>query len=353
MNLSGNLFVVCCSNHKDEGGHDYKPVHCAYDLIPDLKKDFFETRNRALESLILNDEVYDRFRKRLNLKPYNKYIREGPDFGGKAIGKYLPAYQRYQGRFFKEIRSKTWEHLKDNVVIISGLYGILLPYEPIQLYSLDISVSPQHKTLWQDKDFLTDFFVKIIELKKVKKIWILIGDTNYSKLIKWDKVRNVAQVYFAAGEQNHAGPDLLPSLGNFLQQYFGERKSPLTEEIEENEWYPTRYEQIMFVKENPYVDPPDRKEKEEGLKKQFFKSINLSLNVLKQVRELNKEIQIKFIKCLDKFLNSPGSVDFKQVKSAHGIWRMDIDDYYRIHIKIDGDVAIIDEVGTRNIGGIK
>jgi cytoplasmic iron level regulating protein YaaA (DUF328/UPF0246 family) len=73
---------------------------------------------------------------------------EGPDFGGDATsGRFLSACCRYDGRFFREIRwdtederdvIKLWENAgpaNNRTLILSALYGLVLPLEPIQEYT--------------------------------------------------------------------------------------------------------------------------------------------------------------------------------------------------------------------------
>ena len=73
----------------------------------------------------------------------NKNLLPGPDFGGTAFEQpiFLPAYQRYCGRFFTEltcVKREFWEELTSHpavdILFVSGLYGLVFWNDEIQEY---------------------------------------------------------------------------------------------------------------------------------------------------------------------------------------------------------------------------
>jgi hypothetical protein len=117
------------------GSLDYDPnssvlAHVSQDSAQALK-----LGRRAVQGL-LGDRSVTRQGKALADLPYNNDLRDGPDLGGTARGGiYLSAVQRYRGRFFERLGSEGKRRLLDGphyVLILSGLYGLLSPTEPIQ-----------------------------------------------------------------------------------------------------------------------------------------------------------------------------------------------------------------------------
>jgi peroxide stress protein YaaA len=73
---------------------------------------------------------------------------EGLDVGGHGSGaRYLPACERYAGRLYERVASGLWPtHSESSVIIVSALYGLLFPWEPIQKYDLTMTSSYGHRT---------------------------------------------------------------------------------------------------------------------------------------------------------------------------------------------------------------
>lgn len=81
-----------------------------------------------------------------------KAIKEsaGPDLGSPVSEGHvtiLPAFKRYDGNLYRQIQERTWQNLRrDNrvdVVIVSGLYGLVFWDEPIRYYNVKMN-----KSLW-------------------------------------------------------------------------------------------------------------------------------------------------------------------------------------------------------------
>ena len=69
---------------------------------------------------------------------FNRALNKGTDFGGHHTADYLPAVHRYDGRFFLALGTdgrKNLDGSRHHTLFLSGLYGLLCPSEPIQLYS--------------------------------------------------------------------------------------------------------------------------------------------------------------------------------------------------------------------------
>ena len=71
----------------------------------------------------------------------------GPDVGGAATaGRYLPACQRYRGSVYRYADSGHWPRVGERcVVIVSALYGLVFPWEPIQDYDVTMTSTFEHR----------------------------------------------------------------------------------------------------------------------------------------------------------------------------------------------------------------
>ena len=378
MNYQKSLFVICCSNHKELVGKDRYIKISVSSAVSGIRESLLKRRYEVLE-LIMYDETLTRSGIPLCDLPYNKNLQYGPDFGGNTPGSYLPAYQRYKGRLYREINRRTWLNLNNNVVIISGLYGILLPTEDIQLYSLDINDAPQMLDLWNRENFLTTYLINFIKENHFERVINLIADPNYVKLINWNNICADISVLHAIGEQNFIGPALLPSIGSFLQIYYSNKNKDFSF-FNEKDWIRTRYERIRFTKENPYdcmefspvsllsdaisfnqedptkkVDDSEYKEIQ-GLLQRIPRSkrtIHMTPDAIRGALDLPRHVIVKFMRKIDFIARNDdyASLGLKiiQNRSNERIYRCSIDDYWRMHMTIEEKNVTITAVGPHRL----
>ena len=110
------LFVSICSLTKSGGGHD------EYDSGEAIGS---ELTPRLVWQGVALPEL-----------EYNRHLARGPDFGGDSRARYRPAVERYEGRFFLGLGSDRGAVLRaspHHLLLLSGLYGVLRSFEPIQL----------------------------------------------------------------------------------------------------------------------------------------------------------------------------------------------------------------------------
>jgi hypothetical protein len=103
------LLLLSCSNHKRAEGQkaygEFEGRAIARYLTPSRREQLLARRNEIRRLLaggpprIYNEDQKGGFRDE---RPCNLNISEGLDFGGLDSGAavYLPAFQRYSGRFF-------------------------------------------------------------------------------------------------------------------------------------------------------------------------------------------------------------------------------------------------------------
>ena len=120
---------------------------------------------------------------------YNRRLARGPDFGGGCEARYRPAVERYDGRFFLGLGSDRADALRaspHHLLLLSGLYGVLRPFEPIQLYScpLDSRVA----RLWRENGVLTGVLSAYVVERSIERIIDLTAVDAYRGLIDWEEV---------------------------------------------------------------------------------------------------------------------------------------------------------------------
>ncbi len=261
MRKSKILMVTICSNRKNKGGvREYKKELSIFSLLPSYEKKILERRNQAWELLKSNEST----REGMPIKdlPYNLELKKGPDFGGSSSSRYMPAYKRYSGRFYNEIRKEINENewpLKEtshHVLIISGLYGLITADEMIQLYSCHLPDNQNIEALWKKNGFLTNLIIAYIRKFSILKVFDLTAQDLYRKLINWDRVKKKCEVLHAFGDQN-AGPAVLPSLGIFAKENLLTESEKELLKISSQETFLNGYEEIkLFETESPPAGYP-------------------------------------------------------------------------------------------------
>jgi hypothetical protein len=196
----------------------------------------FDAR-RHVRTLITSDRV-SRDGKLLREMPYNADLMDGTDLGGQTqTGRYLPALQRYDGRFYRELGTTAAERvdlaakMKHHLLIVSGLYGLLLPAELIQCYSCHV---PDHRDIakyWIRKtktDLLTELLVAYIARHGITRVFDFMAVDCYRNLISWEMVRHAthSSVLHCYSKQ-FAGPALLPSLGYLAKAFTAQSEESL------------------------------------------------------------------------------------------------------------------------------
>jgi cytoplasmic iron level regulating protein YaaA (DUF328/UPF0246 family) len=155
----------------------------AAELVETLKK---KTRKELAELMEVSDELaavnYERFKK-WDVK--------------HSLENSRPAIVAYQGDIFRQIHENTYseqqsKYMQDSLRIISGLYGLVRPYDLIQQYRLEMKtpVKTAHGNdlyeFWGDK--LTDFLNKEIEAHPHEVI-VNLASGEYSKVIKTKELK--------------------------------------------------------------------------------------------------------------------------------------------------------------------
>jgi hypothetical protein len=149
LNSKPKLLIISCSGSKLPGGNI------------NLLQDYFLQNN--VENLY-NDLVIERHQR---MEQYVELLNEQPEYfeghGGADVhllnlnnGEYLPAFERYSGRFYNQELRNLYndKNLNSNlhVLIISGLYGVISFQDTIINYHLMID---NPNAIWGGEDNLT------------------------------------------------------------------------------------------------------------------------------------------------------------------------------------------------------
>jgi len=242
MKKSKILIITICSNGKRKGGkREYNKDLSLASLLPSQEKNILKLR--------------------------------APDFGGSASACYMPAYERYTGRFYKEIQKDfntnkiPLRDTKHHVLIISSFYGLLTASEMIQLYSCHLSDHREIEAVWKKDGFLTTLVAAFIRKYGIYRVFDLSAQDIYRNLINWSRIKRKCEVMHAFGDQN-AGPALLPSLGAFAREHLIERTEEELLKILPEDIFRNGYEEIKLFNTDK---PPEGYPREETTSEEPFK----------------------------------------------------------------------------------
>ncbi len=198
------LFIGICSLNKATISSDepYKKDQSIATRFKDPQaiKLLYQIRNLSFD-LIMNKSLENKGTL-LAEHPLNQGLRRGPDFNGKATAKYLPAIDRYIGRFYagKSSDGRTYE-LKSSLVdtphhllIVSGLYGLLLPEEQIQLYESPLEDLKQIQDVWKTDNRFTKLLSAYIKAEGIRLVVDMTGQRAYQELIDWPEIDAIPNV---------------------------------------------------------------------------------------------------------------------------------------------------------------
>ena len=105
--------------------------------------------------------------------------------------KFIPAISMYYGVSFKELNledysEKSLEYLKNNLLILSALYGILLAFDLVKKYRLDMTMSIIDKGLYNFwKKDINDYISNILSKDEVL---LNLASSEFSKMIDSKKI---------------------------------------------------------------------------------------------------------------------------------------------------------------------
>ncbi|MGH2593776.1 MAG: hypothetical protein ACRDGG_09710 [Anaerolineae bacterium] len=181
--------------------------------------------------------------------PYNRKLVDGPDFNGIAAGGlYMPAAQRFRGRFYAELGSNGLLLLTDSrhhVLILTPLYGLVMPSEPIQNHSCYVNDHADIHRYWTEEDRLTKVLIAYMDRYGITQVLDLTAEAAFRNLIAWESIRTKAKVLHCFGEQN-AGPAVLRAFAVVAKQFLEKAPNDALSDIKDGAAFDTPYERVLF-----------------------------------------------------------------------------------------------------------
>jgi hypothetical protein len=224
--MGGVLIVVSCSRDKATGpGRPYEPGFFIEFLPESMRLKVVEMRASVLKK-IKNGKVDDLYQREGNRKDRssNQSLAAGPDLGGREqLPVYLKARERYQGRLFSLMIDDDWAKIKElgyNVLILSGMYGWLLPDEMTQNYDCHLSDRVQLEdrvmslgSIWGA--LLTEALVSYVNVKNIDCVIDLLSEESYQNAINWPRLNKISVLHRVF--KIRSGPNIVPYLALYLK----------------------------------------------------------------------------------------------------------------------------------------
>ena len=211
------LFVTTCSLTKAVGGTGaFDPETTVSGSAP-RHAELLAARREEVRKLVKGGNAADWQGVPLKDLDYNRGLVKGVEFGGRKNAVYMPALDRYQGRFFQALgdAGKARCRSNDNLLIVSGLYGLLRVNEPVQLYSCPLSADIA--AVWQRDSLLTDIVRAYVHRNGVLRVIDLTAMDAYRRLIDWDRVASERVEILHCFDSMAAGESALTSFGRLFR----------------------------------------------------------------------------------------------------------------------------------------
>ncbi len=246
-----NLILTICSNYKETKGEvkEYDAdARKITDVLPGMREKINDARSRAFTHITHKDR--EREWKFFSTVPVNKDLQCGPDINqsSEKLGLYMPALKRYRERFYTNFGSaiddidaciKRLSNPSENhLLIVSGLYGLLAPTEPIQNYNCNVPEERKIKHLWKEGDLLTELVIAYMNECKIDRVFDFMAEESYRHLIDWEKIEEKttdSKVFYSVSssprEGEQIGVNLLPRLGSAASLFLSKKPEPSLSDI--------------------------------------------------------------------------------------------------------------------------
>lgn len=224
------LILLGDSFHKIDspGSADYQREHSMLDqdLDSDIKHALIHSRQYVLHRLKnggltwQNSDLKDSY--------FNQALTPGEDFGNDAAGlgpSYMPAMERYDGDFYASLGEEGKQQLLSSghhILILSGLYGLVCPLEPVQMYDCILDEHNPNFDTWRQGNCLTQVLADYVRKYGIRRIFEFTSIHDYRNVIDWvtlKRTTNCVEVFHCF--YKHAdGPKGLRTLGKFVKDVF-------------------------------------------------------------------------------------------------------------------------------------
>ena len=214
------LFLTNCSLTKAAGGgEEYDGSQAIASALPVRLADRLLKRRADVFQLVKNGTDFAWQGTPVSKLEHNRELSSGPDVGGRHTAAYLPALDRYEGRFFQALGAAGKRRLLESghhALFLSGLYGLLRPTEPVQLYSCPLE--PQVAERWRDGNLLTDVLCEYVRRFGIARIIDLTAMDAYRQLIDWEQVAETKTDVLHCFDVMAAGDAALTAFGKCMAE---------------------------------------------------------------------------------------------------------------------------------------
>lgn len=203
-------FLTTCSKNKVGLGLPYEE----YSNFDKVQDNLLRARNNLFESLKKSDP--QKLRGAV----------QGPDFtmDSRKTGAYLPAYIRYaRGQFMTSLDAQRQKALrlwfkKNRLFFVSGLYGIVNAFEPIQNYDVELIGIAEDYWL-KNREILTGYLIGSLDEGSV--LLDCCGVIKYSNIINWEEVEKQGFLVFHAVSPKYEGGQVRAEAGSLAANITG------------------------------------------------------------------------------------------------------------------------------------
>jgi uncharacterized protein len=154
--------------------------------------------------------------KEKDLKCIGRRFAEAKELNKNILsGSTLPAIDRYDGVMYSAIGYESMSCdakscFDDSVLIVSGLFGVLRPYDRIPNYKLPIEAK-WLAAYWKPK------VTKLLASMKDDVVFVDLLPLSYRKMVDWEKVGRYVTIDFVDTERNRLWHDVKPVKGKWLR----------------------------------------------------------------------------------------------------------------------------------------
>ena len=219
------LFLFPCSLTKSRGGESrYDESEAMTSCVGVDARSRLLERREEVRSLVKENHDLDWQGIPLADLEFNRGLVRGMDFGGRRTAAYLPAIDRYRGRFFHALGEGGRQALRGRghgALIVSGLYGLVRPMEGIQLYSCPLAAEVAET--WSRDALLTDVLCEYIARFDVLRVFDLLAIDAYRQLVDWQRIADTGTDVLHCFDAMAAGESALTSFGILLASHLLER----------------------------------------------------------------------------------------------------------------------------------
>jgi cytoplasmic iron level regulating protein YaaA (DUF328/UPF0246 family) len=217
------LFIFIGSNHKEirSGASEYDEKKVIFSFLSSQMSQYLKQIREEIRLSL--DSVVWQNKKASDLKMNENLVR-GPDFGGNdPRARYLPAIERFTGRFFNEggLGEEGINHLLKSghhALIIDGLHGFTTPTEPIQLFNCPLEIQTLSiQKRWREQNALTSILTDYIRKNSITHVIDLSARKFYRDLIDWYEVKEAGSEIFHVYFEEYAGNESIIELSKICR----------------------------------------------------------------------------------------------------------------------------------------